>query len=643
MTVKSRKFKTEVQHLLNLVIHSLYTNQEIFLRELISNASDAIDRARFESLSDQAILEGDPNWGIQIHADKKNRTLTISDNGIGMHAEEVDANIGTIASSGTRFFMKQLEETGEKGQIPPELIGQFGVGFYSAFMVADKVTVITRRAGDPNAATQWESEGAGSYTVEQVTKEKRGTDVILHLKEEMDQFLDEWRIRQIVKKYSDFVEHPISMDVERSVKDGDGDEEKKEIKIEVLNSQKAIWARPRSEIKPEEYNEFYKHVAHDFHDPRKVIHWNVEGATEFRALLFLPSQAPMDFFMPEMHSRGIHLYVKRIFITDNCEALVPPWLRFLRGVVDSSDLPLNVSRETLQEERVIRVIRNNLVKKVLDTLGEMQEKERDQYEEFWGEFGRVVKEGIHLDHANREKIADLALFESTTTEPGKRTTLAEYIARMPESQKDIFYITGDSRERIAKSPLLEAFRSRQIEVLFMTDPIDEWVVQSLTKYREKNVKSIAKGDVDLNPEAAEEKKEKREKTGQKYQELIAFIKDALKDDLKDVKISDRLTASACCLVSDEMDMDVRMEQILKTMHKDMPPTKRILEINPEHNLIKGMREMVKDNKHHPRLTEYAKLLYEQSLLTAGLPIQDPTAFANRISNLMAAETAKAQS
>jgi len=629
MTMKRRKFKTEVQHLLDLVIHSLYTNKDIFLRELISNASDAIDRARFEALSDQAVLEDDPEWKIEISFDRDARTITVADNGIGMSADEVDRNIGTIASSGTRFFLEQMEKS--QGAVPPELIGQFGVGFYSVFMVADKVVLETRRAGDPAAGIRWESAGSGSYGVEQIAKEKRGTAITLHLQEGMDEYLSEWKLREIVKKYSDFVEHPVVLETPPAA-------EGQAPARQTVNTRKAIWARPRNEIKDEEYNEFYKHIAHDFQEPLKVIHWNVEGTTEFRALLFLPRSAPFDFMMPEQRHHGIHLYVKRVFITDNCEALTPPYLRFLRGVVDSSDLPLNVSRETLQEERVIRLIRNNLVKKVLDSLSEMQEKEREAYQNFWAEFGRVLKEGIHLDFANRDKLAELALFESTKTEAGKYTSLAEYLGRMPETQKAIYGVTGENRAALESSPLLEAFRKRDLEVLLMTDPIDEWVLQSLRTFREKPLQSVAKGDVDLEGEGQEAAKEKRLKTAKTFEQLTAFLKDSLKEKVKDIRISQRLTDSACCLVSDEADMGMHMEKILKSMHKDLPATKRILEVNPDHPLIANMNLMVKDTARHLKLAEYAQLLYDQALLTAGIPAENPVDFARRVSALMAAES-----
>lgn len=634
---KRHKFKTEVRQVLDIVIHSLYTHKEVFLRELISNASDAIDRCRFEALSDKSILEDQPECKIKITPDKENRTLTISDNGIGMREDEIDQSIGTIASSGTRHFLDELKEKGEGSA--PELIGQFGVGFYSAFMVADKVTLVTRRAGDPSdAATRWVSTGSGSYTLETVTKETRGTDITLHLKEGMDEYLEEWKIRKIVKQYSDFVEYPIVMDVRREEQpEEEGGETKVTIEEETLNSQKALWARPRTEISDEEYNEFYKHISHDFQEPLKTIHWKVEGTTEFNALIFLPQKAPFDLFTPDAKNRGVHLYVKRVFITDNCEALVPQYLRFLRGVVDSADLPLNISRETLQEERLIRVMQKNVVKKVLDTLKDMQEKEPETYASFWNEFGTVLKEGIHLDLPNREKLQDLALFESSSTEPGNYVSLAEYVERMPDSQTEIYFLTGDSRQAVEKSPLLENFKKHGIEVLFMTDPIDEWVVQSMNSYRDKPVKSVEKAELDLGEEAEKEEKEHKEEAEKEMGQLLSFLKTELEDQVKEVRISTRLTDSACCLVADEMAPGVHMEKILKAFQSDVPPTKRILEVNPDHPLLQSMNELVTDSANEPKLKEYAGLLYDQALLTAGIQIEDPVVFAQRVSNLMATE------
>ncbi len=449
MTKATKKFETEVQQLLDLVIHSLYSNRDIFLRELISNASDAIDKVRFESHSSEAVLEGNADWKIKIIPDKAAGTITISDNGIGMSILEVEENIGTIARSGTRSFMESLK--GKTLQEHPEMIGQFGVGFYSSFMVADQVTIITRKGGhDKNNACCWESTGDGSYTIEECEKESRGTDVILHLKEEMREYLDEWRIRSIVKKYSDYVQYPIVMDItrEETPKGVDGKEIEGAGTItktteETLNSMKAIWTRPKGEITDEEYEEFYKHISHDFEKPLKTIHYSAEGVSEFKALLYIPSQKPFDLFHRE-HKRGVHLYVKRVFITDNCEAVLPDYLRFMKGVVDSSDLPLNVSREILQEDVQIKRIEKSLVGKILSTLAEMKEKSAEDYLKFYREFGPVLKEGVHFDHASKDKLQELVMFESTKTDPGAYVSLKEYIERMPEEQKDIYYITGMS-------------------------------------------------------------------------------------------------------------------------------------------------------------------------------------------------------
>ncbi|NOY82478.1 MAG: molecular chaperone HtpG [Kiritimatiellaeota bacterium] len=636
MPAKKRKFKTEVQQLLDLVVHSLYTNRDIFLRELISNASDAIDRARFEALSNPDVLEDDPEWKVRISVDRDARTLVVSDNGIGMAPDEIDETIGTIASSGTRRFLEELQKN--EGNLSPELIGQFGVGFYSSFMVADKVTVLTRRAGtDKSAGVKWESAGTGNYTVEECVKETRGTDVVLHLKEGMDEYLEEWRIRKIVKTYSDFVEHPIVLAKEGGKEGGKEGEEAAE---EVLNSQKAIWTRSRGDVTEDEYNEFYKHLSHDFLDPLEAIHWRMEGVTEFSALLFLPRKAMSDLLAPDARRHGIHLYVRKVFITDNAEALTPRWLRFLQGVVESADLPLNISRETLQDNRLIQVIRNNLVKKVLDTLSDMKEKHRAKYEDFWREFGRVLKEGIHFDLANRDKLKELVLFESSKTEAGGLVSLAEYVERMPDTQNAIYYITGENRQAVENSPHLEAFRGRDLEVLFLTDPIDEWVVQGLPDYRDKPLKDIARGQIDLpkDDDPAEPPPEDGD-----FKPLLEAVKKILGDSVREVRLSRRLTESACCLVSDEHDLGVQMEKILKAFQRELPPSKRILELNPNHPAVGAMRDLAVRDPEHPTLREYAELLYDQARLTVGLPIDDPLRFSRRISALMAACVKTAES
>ncbi len=641
MASTQHQFKTEVQSLLNLVIHSLYSNREIFLRELISNASDAIDRARFESLKDASILEDNPEWKIKLAVDNEAKTLTISDNGIGMSAEEVESNLGTVANSGTKKFLEQLKES--KEQLPPELIGQFGVGFYSAFMAADEVTVLTRRAGDPNAATRWVSKGDGVYTTETTTKAGRGTDIILHLLPDCEEFLEEWKIRKIIKKYSDFVEHPICMDIRREEHEHDengnhveGAEPKVTITEETLNSQKAIWLRAKSDIKDEEYAEFYKHISHDFQDPFETIHWNVEGQTEFKALVYIPPKPIMDMFMPDQKDRGLQLYVHRVFITDNCEELCPKYLKFLRGVVDSADLPLNVSREMLQEDRTIKLIRKNIVKKVLDTLSDLKEKQPERYDTFWGNFGDVLKFGLREDYENQKRIEELLLYESSTTEAGKRTSLADYVKRMPESQKEIYYLTAENRQAAENSPQLEVFRSKGYEVLFMTDPIDEWVVNDIPSYADKKLKAINKGDIDLDSdEEKAAKEEARKQAEETNKDLVAKIKELLGDKVKEVRLSKRLTESACCLADEEWGMGVQMEKLMKAMKQDVPKASRILEINAEHPLVAGLRRLLKDDPSSPKLAEYAQALYNQALLLAQLPVEDPLAFTKTMSTLMA--------
>ncbi len=635
----TKQFQTEVQKLLDLVIHSLYSNRDIFLRELVSNASDAIDRARFEAHSNEALLEGNSDWKIRITPDKSAGTLTISDNGIGMEIGEVEENIGTIARSGTRAFMDALKEA--KASDNPELIGQFGVGFYSSFMVADRVTLITRKGGNLAGACCWESGGDGTYTIEECEKGGRGTEIVLHLKDEMKEYLDEWKIRSIIKKYSDYVQYPVVMDITRTepargldgkVIEGGGEIEK--TTEETLNSMKAIWTRAKSDISEEEHEEFYKHISHDFEKPFRPIHYSAEGTSEFKALLYLPARKPFDLFSQD-RKRGVHLYVKRVFITDNCESLLPDYLRFVKGVVDSSDLPLNVSREILQEDVQIKRIQKSLVGKILSTLGEIKDKEAEDYLKFYAEFGPVLKEGLHFDYANKDKLQELVLFESSTSEPGKPVSLKDYVAKMPEGQKEIYFITGTSREMVANSPHLEAFRSKGYEVLFLTDPVDEWVVQALTEYDGKKLKAVDRGDLELDSE--EEKKEKEEKkkeTQEQYKDLLEFIQEKLSANVKEVRFSSRLTESACCLVADEYGINANMERIMKAMNQDVPKSKRILELNPGHPIMKTLGNMYAADKADPKLSDYCDLLLDQALLTEGSPIKDPLKFTKMISELM---------
>ena len=639
MAKTTKQFQTEVQQLLDLVIHSLYSNRDIFLRELISNSSDAIDKIRFEAHSDGELLAGDSDWKIKLITDKESGTLTIRDNGIGMTLAEVEENIGTIARSGTKAFMQALKEKSTADN--PELIGQFGVGFYASFMVANKVVLETGKAGNPNMGCRWESVGDGSYSIEEYVREKRGTEIVLHLKEEHKEYLEEWKIRSVVKKYSDYIQYPVVMDITRSEtpKGADGKEIEGVGSIEkteeqTLNSMKAIWARPKSDVTEEEYQEFYKHISHDFENPFQTIHFSAEGISEFKALLYIPSQKPFDLFMID-RKKGLQLYVKRVFITDRCEELLPDYLRFMRGVVDSSDLPLNVSREILQEDVQIKRIQKSIVSKILSTLSEVKDKNFDGYVKFWKEFGPVFKEGLHFDYGNREKLQELALFESTSTEAGNHTTLKDYVGRMSEAQQEIYFITGDSRASLETSPHLEIFKAKGYEVLFLTDPVDEWVVQTLTEYQEKKLKAIDRGDVDLDTEAEKKEKETKQEQAQKeFGDILSFIKNHLEDRIKDARLSKRLTDSACCLVADEYGVNANMERILKAMNQAVPETKRVLELNPDHPLMKIMTSIFTKDKNDPRLADYTDLLYDQALLTEGSPIKDPLRFTRLVSELM---------
>ena len=639
MATEKKEFKTEVQQLLDLVIHSLYSNKDIFLRELISNGSDAIDRLRFEALSNKELIKDDPEFRIKLFVDNEAKTLRIEDNGIGMTRDELEENIGTIARSGTRQFMEELKKS--KAKASPELIGQFGVGFYSAFMVADNVMLKTRPATGDESWT-WESSGDGSYEISEGGRDKRGTEITLHLNESSRDYIVEFRLRQIIKKYSDFVEYPVVMDIIRDEtpmddegKPKEGAEKQTTVTEETLNSMKAIWMRPKSEVKKEEYNEFYKHVSHDYTDPLKTIHYSAEGKIEFKALLYLPAKAPFDMFQQEGTKHGIHLYVKRIFIMDNCEALLPRYLRFAKGVVESNDLPLNVSREILQEDVIIKKIEKSVTTKILSELKSMMKKSEEDYLGFYREFGKVLKEGIEVDPTNKDKIKDLLLFESSRTEPGKYVSLKEYTERMALDQKEIYYITGTSRSAVENSPHLEVFKKKEIEVLFMTEPVDEFILSGFGEYDKKKLKSIAQGDIDLGTE--EEKKiadEQKKETSGKYKKLIKKVQDSLKDYVKEVRLSDRLTDSASCLVTDDGDMNPQMERIFAAMNQPVPETKRILELNPDHPVIETMNDLFAADKKNPKLADYSELLYDQALLTEGIAIKDPARFARLVTGLM---------
>lgn len=622
------EFKTEVNQILDLMIHSLYSHKEIFLRELISNASDALDKARYEQLLNPELGETRGEAKIKITADRAAGTLTVSDNGRGMDRDEAIKALGTIAHSGTKEFLLSLKN--KDIQDNPELIGQFGVGFYSAFMVADTITVLSRKTGTPAASgVRWESTADGSFTAEDAEKEHTGTDVILHLKEDEKKYLDEWQIRSTVKKYSDYIEYPVVMDVE---KEQDSVIEKgKKVKIteeERLNSGKAIWLKEKSEITESEYKEFYHHISHDFADPAKTIHYKAEGTSEFISLLYLPSKAPLDIFYKEFKI-GPALYVKRVQIMDHCEQLIPAYLRFVRGLVDSSDLPLNVSREMLQNNRQTEIIRNNITKKILESLGEMKANEYEQYLGFFSEFGKILKEGLHYDYARRELIADLLLFHSTRAEKGRFRTLHDYYSSMKADQEAIYYLTGNSLDELLKSPYLEMFIDKDYEVLILLDEIDD-LIFSAFEYKGKRFKSVIRGDISIDKQT----KEDAEKAKETFERLLRFIKDELKDEVKDVRTSGRLKDSPCCLVGDEGALDPKMEKLLKSMGQDVPEQKKILEINLSHPIFSTMLRIHEKDRTDRILKEYVSLILDQALLLEGSKPKDPVLFIKYLSTLM---------
>ncbi|WP_280402619.1 molecular chaperone HtpG [Nocardia carnea] len=637
--VEQLEFQAETHQLLELMIHSVYSNKDTFLRELISNASDALDKLRLESYRDKDLHVDTDDLHIELEVDKDQRILTVRDNGIGMSRAEVVDLIGTLAKSGTAELRRKLNEAKSEAAAE-ELIGQFGIGFYSTFMVADKVELTTRRAGE-TTATRWQSEaGSGSYTIETLDEAPQGTAVTLHLKpadaeDHLFDYTQEYKLREIVKKYSDFIAWPIRMQVERTVTEGEGEEktEKTVVEEQTLNSMKALWTRPKGEVSEEEYHEFYKHVSHAWDEPLEIIPLKAEGTFEYQALLFLPSQAPFDLFTRE-HKRGVQLYVKRVFIMDNCEELMPEYLRFVKGVVDAQDLSLNVSREILQQDRQIQMIRKRLVKKVLSTVKELQGAEdQTKYRTFWQEFGRVLKEGLLSDFDNQATILEVSSFASTHSDT-EATTLAQYVERMPEGQDAIYYMTGESREQVEKSPHLEAFRAKGREVLILTDPVDEMWVGSVTEFEGKRLQSIAKGEVDLETE--EEKKESealREQQDKDFAEVLTWLGKTLEDSVKEVRLSSRLTSSPVCLVGDVFDMTPMLERMYRASGQELPQFKRILELNPTHPLVTGLRDAYDSRKQDadegkvPELTETAELLYGTAVLAEGGELKDPAKFA----------------
>jgi molecular chaperone HtpG len=625
MSVDTQKetlsFQTEVKQLLHLMIHSLYSNKEIFLRELISNASDACDKLSFEALGNGELFENDPELRIRIEYDKDSNTLSVTDNGIGMSRDEVMDNIGTIASSGTKKFLEQL--TGDQAK-DANMIGQFGVGFYSSFIVSDKVTVETRRAGaDQGQGVRWESTGEGEYSIENIEREPRGTTVTLHLREDEHEFLERFRLQGIITRYSDHISMPIEMHKL--------DEEGKETdEFEMINKASALWTRSKSEISDDEYKEFYKTVSHDFDEPLTWVHNHVEGTQSYSTLFYIPKRAPFDLFDREQR-HGVKLYVKRVFIMDDAEQLMPNYMRFVRGVVDSADLPLNVSREILQKNKHIDSIRSGGIKRILGLLEKMSKNDTESYATFWNEFGRVIKEGPAEDFANREKIARLMRFSSTVNDSDVQdVSLDDYIARMKPGQDKIFYITGESYNAIRNSPHLELFRKKDIEVLLMHDRVDEWMMSYLTEYNEKQFVSVAKGEVDLGDLEDKEDKKKAEEASKDFKDLLKKMKETLGDKVKEVRISNRLTDSPTCLVVEQQDMAVSMQKLLKQAGHSLPEIQPILEINPDHILITRLRDQADDE----RFADWTHLLFDQAMLSEGGQLDDPASFVKRMNTLL---------
>lgn len=650
MAKEMHEFQAETKQLLDLMIHSIYTNHEIFLRELISNASDAIDKMHFESLTNRGLLEGDEDYEIFLVPDPASHTLTISDNGIGMSREEVIDNLGTIAKSGTKAFLEQLQKAKETNAAitDKEMIGQFGVGFYSAFMVAEKVTVVTRKAGEKEAV-RWESTGDGSYSLEACDKEKRGTTITITLAPDFygdkaeENFTETYKLESLVKKYSDYVRYPIKMnfEIEEMPKDKDGKpiegaEKIKRIELRTLNSMQPIWTRNKSDIKPEEYNEFFKNQFHEWEDPMEVFHTKAEGTVEYNSLLFIPAHAPFNLYHTD-YEPGLQLYSRHVFIMDKCKDLLPDYLRFVKGLVDSPDLSLNISRELLQQSRELKVIGRNLEKNILKTLERTMKNNREKYEKFWAEFGKSLKIGIYNSMYSGEdtvsKLKDLLLFDSS--KDGKLTSLKEYVDRMPESQKKIYYATGKDKEMIEHLPQMELLREKGIEVLYLLDTVDEFAIETIREYADKKFHSISRGDLELDDAESQEAKKETEDIAKKNDDLMKDIKEALGDKVADVKVSTRLKSSAVCLVADEQGPSLAMEQAFAEAANPMFKAKRILEINPHHDLFGRLQKLHEAGKEGADFKDYCDLLYTQALLIEGILPEDPIAFANKVAQLMA--------
>ncbi len=632
MTVDAHKetlgFQTEVTQLLDLMIHSLYSNKEIFLRELVSNAADASDKLRFDALSNDSLYENDAELKIKVEFDKDAKTITITDNGIGMNRQEVIENIGTIANSGTKKFFDKM--TGDQSK-DSQLIGQFGVGFYSAFIVADKVTLRTRRAGEAaDTGVEWASEGKGEFTIETIEKADRGTEITLHLREDQEEFLNSWRLRNCITKYSDHIDLPIMMRAE-PVPDEEGNIDESVIQdFETVNKATALWTQSKNDLSDEDYKEFYKTIAHDFQDPLTWSHNKVEGNTEYTSLLYIPSKAPFDLWDRE-RTHGLKLYVKRVFIMEDTDQLMPRYLRFIRGIIDTNDLPLNVSREILQGSKTIDTIRAASVKKVLSELAKMQKNDPETYATFWQEFGQVIKEGPGEDFANKEALAKLMMFATTETGSEEQTvTLADYVSRMKDKQDKIYYITAESFAAAKNSPHLEVFRKKGIEVLLLAERVDEWLTNSLTEFDGKPLQSVAKGDLDLGELADEEEKKAQEETDKNFSDLVERVKTTLGDKVKDVRITHRLTDSPACLVVDEMDMSANLERMLKAAGQQVGGTKPIFEINPEHPMVVRLKEESDDT----RFEDWSSILFDQALLAEGGQLEDPASYVKRLNTLL---------
>lgn len=649
-TKETHEFQAETKQLLDLMVHSIYTNREIFLRELISNASDAIDKLHFEALTDRSLLEGDENYEIFLVPDEKSHTLTISDNGIGMTKAEVIDNIGTIAKSGTRAFLEKLKEAKESDAAlsDKDMIGQFGVGFYSAFMVAEKVVIVTRRAGEKEAV-RWESDGSGTFSVEAAEKEKRGTTITLHLAKEFygdkaeENFTDQYRLERLVKKYSDYVRYPIRMNFETEElprdKDGkivEGAKPEKKVELRTLNSMKPLWTRDKKDITSEEYNEFYKNQFREWEDPMDVFHTKAEGTVEYTALLYIPGAAPFNLYHAD-YEPGLQLYSRHVFIMDKCKDLLPDYLRFVKGLVDSPDLSLNISREMLQQSRELKLIGRNLEKNILKTLAKSLKDDRAHYEKFWEIFGKSLKIGIYGTVYSggdaKDKLKDLVLF--TTSKEKKLSTLKEYVERMPESQKKIYYATGKDQTIIDELPQMELLREKGLEVLYLTDPVDEFTVEALHEYDGKGFQSISRGDLDLSDAESQEEKKETEKVAKKSGDLLKDIKDVLGDKVAEVKVSNRLKSSAVCLVADEQGPSLSMEQTFADMDNPLFKAKRILEINPHHDLFQRLTKLHEAGKDGQDFKDYCDLLYTQALLIEGILPENPVEFANKVAKLMA--------